>query len=365
MEIKFNNPKAGMITHEREILSAVERVFQSGWYLLGKELENFEKEFSNSLGLKSNSAVGCNSGTDALVLSLKVLGVKEKDQVIVSSHTAIPTITAIRSLGAEPKFCDCDPETWVMNTEQANSLVNNRTKAVIAVHIYGNSVDLDKLSKVQSLLIEDVAQAQGSAYKGRALGTMGAMGAFSFYPTKNLGALGDGGAVVNQDGKFLDQLKMLRFYGQKDRYIALEKGGINSRLDEIQAAILREKLKLIEQQKLEKARLVEKYKKELNALPIRFQKITPNCEPNWHLFVVRLETGSLRDQLAKFLLDKGIQTGIHYPLPNHQQKIFSDYKTDLPETEKLAKEILSIPMYPGLKTNEQEYIIEQITAFYK
>lgn len=356
-----------------EIRNAAERALGSGWYILGQELRNFEENFSGSLfGEAEGYTVGCNSGTDALIIALRAAGVGHGDEVIAPSFTAIPTISAICASGARPVFAEIDAKTWVIDVARISALISENTKAIIAVHLYGNMADvvslsamLTQLGKTHISIIEDVAQAQGALLQGRQAGTMGRFGAFSFYPTKNIGALGDGGAISCRTKTELESLRMLRNYGQKDRYNAVAYGGINSRLDEIQAAILDVKLKYLEEWNSRKSKMMEIYRRELAGLPLSFQQVTARCVPAWHLCVVALEDESARNQLKEFLLGNNVETLIHYPIPTHKQAAFPSGDERLPVTENLADRILSLPFNPALQAAEQEYIIRTIHDFYK
>lgn len=365
MNIAFNALLRLYEQQEVEIQSAIERVLKSGHYILGPEVLAFEAALANFFSTNKEHIVSCNSGTDALILSLKALNVSPGDEVICVSHTAIPTIVAIRAVGATPVFIDIDPNTWVMNLEEAKTKINSKTKAIIAVHLYGNMVNIPGKDFLGVPILEDVAQAMGSTLRGQHAGLIGKLGAFSFYPTKNIGALGDAGAVAANNHESAEPVRMLRNYGQKDRYNALLEGGLNSRLDELQAAILSVRLKLIHRWNAEKKSTVDFYRKELASIPLRFQKITEGCEPAWHLCVIALENLMQRDPLQKHLSEKGVQCLIHYPIPTHQQKAFSPFcKEELPHTESLAHSILSLPLYPGLTEQEKRHVVESIKSFF-
>lgn len=372
MQVPFFELKRVYLEQKAEIDRAVARVLESGWYILGKAGEAFEAELSRSLSGNATGAVGCNSGTDALILAMLGADVGPGDEVITPSHTAIPTITAIRSIGAVPVFADIDPRTWVLSAAEAEAAISDRTKAVIAVHLYGNMVDIPALKAAierkgrgEVTIIEDVAQAQGSRLNGHSAGTMTRFGAFSFYPSKNIGALGDGGAVHAATDTDLSVLRMLRNYGQRDRYNAELGRGLNSRLDEIQAAVLSVRLPRLESWTARKAAMVERYRKELAELPLCFQELTAGCVPAWHLCVVALECRERRDELMRFLKESGVDTLVHYPLPTHKQAAFSAFtKRSLPITEDLAGRIVSLPMNTGLTETEQAHVIARLRAFF-
>jgi len=359
---------------DTDLKKAIESILASGWYILGKADERFEKEFTSSLqGNGPCSSIGCNSGTDALILSLLAAGVNPDDEVITVSHTAIPTVTAICAVRARPVLVDIDPRTWVMDIDKAMGMVTAKTKAIIPVHLYGNMVDVNRLAAALErtgrrdiAIIEDVAQAQGSILNGQQAGTIDRFGAFSFYPSKNIGALGDGGAIACASAGDAATIRMLRNYGQKDRYNAELPRGLNSRLDEIQAAVLSVKLPHLERWNKQKADQMAVYRRELSDLPIQFQSVTTGCAPGWHLCVIATERKEIRTSLMRYLEQEGIQTLIHYPLPTHQQKAFSAFsRHSLPITEDLADRILSLPLNTVLTSAEQTQIIESIRSFYR
>ncbi len=362
----------GRLNHtiDSKIHTAIMRVLESGWYILGNECSKLEQVMT--LQLKGKSLVGCNSGTDALILSLLAAGVSHGDEVITVANTAIPTVAAICATGATPVFVDIDPTTWLLDSALVAAALTVRTKAVIAVHLFGNMADINKLVKElhaagreDVAIIEDVAQAQGATLNGLSSGILGRFGAFSFYPSKNIGALGDGGAVHCSSDSDSVLVRELRNYGQKDRYHAETKRGINSRLDEVQAAIITEKLPLLDTWNRRKAELMETYRRELANLPLTFQGITPGCTPAWHLCVIALENSQQREQLQQHLGQAGIQTLIHYPIPCHLQAAFTAARHDgLPITEKMAQRIMSLPLSPVLTDDEQRHVINVICTFY-
>lgn len=353
-----------------DIASATQRALTSGWYILGKEGEAFESQMSLQLG--SGKVLGCNSGTDALILSLLAAGIGSGDEVITVAHTAIPTVAAICAVGAMPVLIDIDPDTWVLDVTKIAEVLTQKTKAIIAVHLYGNMVDVTSVRNVvcsagrsDIAIIEDVAQAQGAEFNSRSAGTIGRFGAFSFYPSKNIGALGDGGAVCCNNETDLEPVRMFRNYGQKDRYHAEISRGLNSRLDEIQAAILNTKLTQLKNWNTRKACLMERYRTELSGLPLKFQQVTSGCEPAWHLCVVALNEAEHRDRLMAHFQQEDIQTLIHYPIPNHRQPAFARAITqNLSVTDSLVGRILSLPFSPVLTDDEQMIVINSARAFF-
>lgn len=350
-DIPFLNLREINLAIEDEIIRAFNRVVKSGRYIFGKECTTFESDMAKDLSQNQGFVAGCNSGTDALILSLKAAGVRPNDEVITVSHTAIPTVAAIVTTGAVPIFVDIDADTWVMDISTVKNAVTPKTRAIVPVHLYGNMVDIIGLKKFlldigrdDIAIIEDCAQAQGASLCGKQAGTLGNFGAYSFYPSKNIGALGDGGAVFTLDKDAYQKILMYRNYGQKDRYNSEVSGGMNSRLDEMQAAILAVKLKYLHDWNLQKSKLMAEYRRALADLPLKFQKVTPSCTPAWHLCVVAFDDEFARDKFQERLKSAGVQTLIHYPHPTHLQRAFKNYcNKKLPITESLAKRILSLP----------------------
>jgi dTDP-4-amino-4,6-dideoxygalactose transaminase len=373
MKVSFFDLKRIYRMTEHEIDREIRHVLESGHYIIGNACKNFELQMKESIvEAKEGYAIGCNSGTDALILPMLALDIGPGDEVLTVSHTAIPTITAIRSTGAIPIFCDLDTDTWLLNIEDAIQQLTPRTKAVVAVHIYGNMVNIPKLRKALDSagrsdvkIIEDVAQAQGSWLesdgKTYVAGSMGDFSSFSFYPTKNVGALGDAGCVFTKNPEWAEKITMLRNYGQKDRYNALIDRGLNSRLDEMQAAILSVRLKYLNKWGDKKDQMRSHYLEQLSELPLRFQKTDANVRPNWHLCVLALDQQIDRNLVIKQLDEKGVQCLIHYPIPTHNQKAFEKYrKRSLPVTEALAQSIISLPLNPGLMPEEVRYVSETL-----
>jgi dTDP-4-amino-4,6-dideoxygalactose transaminase len=342
-KILFFDLKRVYQSQSKEILAIVKKTLDSGWYILGQQNEILEKKLLTTVGNLKGHYITCNSGTDALKLALIAGGIGVGDEVITVSHTAVPTVTAIISTGAAPVFIDIHPQTWVMDTALIEAAVTTKTKAIIPVHLYGNMVDifeikkiLKKINREDILIIEDVAQAHGSFLNGQGAGTIGDFGCFSFYPTKNLGALGDAGAIYTNSAEAAEKLKMLRNYGQASRYNAKIERGLNSRLDEIQAAILQVRLKKFNQWNKLKTKLMNAYRKAFTKQPISFQQLTKGCVPAWHLGVIALEDNAKREALKNYLEEQGIQTLIHYPTFNHLHEAFKKYSRKLPVTENLA-----------------------------
>lgn len=363
LEVKFGDLVREYREIQSEIDQAVLRVLASGWFVLGTELARFEKAFARYC--KVGGAVGVASGTEALALALLACDVGPGDEVLTVAHTAVPTVTAISMIGAVPKLVDCRADTCLMDVDLVERAVSIRTKAIVPVHLYGQCVDMDPLLEIGRQygipIVEDCAQATGATYRGRPAGTIGSMGCFSFYPSKNIGCYGDGGAVLAKDGKFLERLKMLRNYGQKRRYHH-QMLGLNSRLDEIQAAILSVKLPYLDQWNARRCELAARYDAGLRALPLSPVPIDRNGNHVFHLYVVRTAN---RDYLQKSLEACGVQTLIHYPIPIHLQEAYRYLgysRGDFPVAEEVAGHIISLPLYPQLPEEEQDYVIASIRS---
>ena len=345
--VPFNQLKPLHNLLQDEIHAALLRVADSGWYILGPEVEAFEAEFAAYHSVAH--AVGVASGTDAIELALRAGGIGPGDEVITVAHTAMATVTAIESAGATPVLADIDPRSFTLDPQLARAAITPRSRAIVAVHLYGCPADLAALKSIAEdhnlLLIEDCAQAHGAEYGGRKVGAIGHLGAFSFYPTKNMGAYGDGGAVITNDDDIADKLRKLRNYGQTTRYTH-QSHGTNSRLDEIQAAVLRVKLKHLDRHNQRRRAIATLYREHLRGV------VAP-AEPDdhrhvYHLYVIRDQQ---RDQLMAELKARGIGSLIHYPIPVHLQESHRALGMpvgSLPQTECAAQEILSLPMYIGL-----------------
>jgi dTDP-4-amino-4,6-dideoxygalactose transaminase len=345
---------------KRELTPKIQGILENGFYVLGEELERFEEDFAKYLGVKE--AVGVNSGSDALFLAIKSLGIGIGDEVITVSHTFISSVDAIVRNGAKPVFVDINPHTYVMDVSKVEEKITQKTKAILPVHLYGHPVDMDSLrdlaNKYGLFLIEDACQAHGADYKGEKVGGIGELGCFSFYPTKNLGALGDGGLVVTNNQELAAKLKMLRNYGQTQKYYH-DFIGVNSRLDEIQAAILRIKLKHLDLWNNRRRKIANIYQELLMDCELNLPTETSYAKHVYHLYVIRTRK---RDILKNKLTENNIQTQIHYPIPIHKQKAYLTVKSDpyLPVTDKICSEILSLPNHPGLTDEQIIYVSEMI-----
>ena len=347
---------------QAELLAAIRRVVERGRYVLGDEVRAFETAFAAACG--TAHAVGVANGTDAMRLALEAVGVRAGDEVVTVAHTATFTALAISMLGARPVFCDIEPGTMTMDPAKLEAAITPRTRAILPVHLYGQTADLDPLLAIAQRrglpLIEDCAQSHLARYRGKAAGSLGTAGAFSFYPTKNLGALGDAGAVTTDDPAIAQKIRELRNGGQADRYRHVWKG-VNSRLDEIQAAVLSVKLAHLAAATAERRKLAARYHEGLTGVVT--PREAPGREHVYHLYVVRHPR---RDALAAHLEAAGIGAFIHYPIPVHLQPAYADCglkEGALPETERAAREVLSLPLYPGLAAAQQARVIEAVNAF--
>lgn len=364
MDIPFSTFDRMHSKIRKELDSAYENVVNSGWFIQGKECGDFEKEYASYFG--TDYCIGVGNGLDAIFLSLKALGIKAGDEVIVPSHTFIATALAVAYTGAVPVFCEVYEDTCLINPDLIENLINEKTRAIIVVHLYGQAVEMDKICKVAGkhhiALIEDCAQAHGAAYRGKKAGTFGDAAAFSFYPGKNLGALGDAGAVITRHKDLGEKIRALANYGSKDKYVHRYAGN-NSRLDELQAAFLRVKLRCLDQWNEERRKIAEKYMKGIRNEKIILPVIRKECLPVWHIFAIRCQE---RDRLQQCLQEKGIKTVIHYPTPMHLQGAFENLgckEGDYPIAETIARTELSLPLYIGMTDEEIQYVISVLNEF--
>ncbi len=346
-------------------INAFDRVMKKGFYVLGGEVHNFESEFAKYLG--SKYCVGVANGLEALQISLMALGVGNGDEVITTPLSAVATTLAIMAVGAKPVFIDTN-EQGQINTNFVEKMITKKTKALLPVHLYGQPSDIDKMraicKKYKLYLIEDAAQAHGTFYKGKKLGSFGNVGCFSFYPTKNLGAFGDGGAIVTDSSKVAEVCRQIRDYGQASKYRHV-KYGLNSRLDELQAALLRVKLKHLDEDNEKRRRIAQRYISNFSRTPyIKVVRSKNLNDLNFHLFVIRVKK---RDALKEHLGKRDIPTLIHYPLTIPQQPFLKKIKFEkqnLSVSERFVKEILSLPCHPHMNLKEVDYISEKIVSFY-
>lgn len=362
VRIEFNDLRPQHRDLREEINAAVGGVLDDGWFVLGKQGEAFEREFADYCG--AAHCVGVGSGTEAIHLALLACGVNPGDEVITASLTAVPTCSAITFAGATPVFVDVDPSTFTLDPAKLEAAITPRTRAIMPVHLYGHVADMDPINEVARArripVVEDACQAHGAEYKGRRAGALATLAAFSFYPTKNLGACGDGGAVTTDNPELVDRLRLLRNYGQRRRYYH-ESKGFNSRLDEMQAAILRVKLRYLDSWNAARRAKARLYHSLLRGV------VTPAeaqyARHVYHLYVIRSQQ---RDDLQRILAERGIGTLIHYPVPVHLQEAYRDLGVgpgSLPATEQCAREILSLPLYPELPDEQVAAVASAVNEF--
>jgi dTDP-4-amino-4,6-dideoxygalactose transaminase len=351
------------LMHDLE--AAASRVIRSGWFLFGRETERFEKAFASWLGIEY--VIGCANGTDAITLALEGLGIGEGDKVITVPSTAFPTACAITRAGAIPVFVDIDSETWLMDISKAAGAVDESVKAIVPVHLYGHVSDVPSLRKAipeSVCIIEDCAQAHGATLDGKHVGSFSSIAAFSFYPTKNLCALGDAGAVATASERSAERVRALRFYGQekRDHHTSV---GMNSRIDEIQAALLALELDYLDAWVSRRREIASRYQSQLDPQIYRKPSILQGSNPSYHLYVVMVEE---RDAFRRFLDSEGIDTGVHYPVPIPHQPAYGslDYsRGDFPHAELLADRIVSLPVAPHLTDSEVDRVIAACDRFAK
>lgn len=372
------NPKSNYLAHKNEIDSAIHHVLDRGWYILGEEVNAFEHEFSEFLGI--NHTIGVGSGTDAISLALRVCGIGPGDAVITVSHTAVGTVAAICLVGTTPILIDIDPVTYNMDANILEDTVKKfdsgtsinkigRVKAIIPVHLYGYPADMTSIIEIANrynlYVVEDCAQSHGARINGRTVGTFGHLAAFSFYPTKNLGTLGDGGALVTDDPKMEERASMLRQYGWREKFIS-EEPGMNSRLDEIQAAILRVKLRYLVNENIRRCEIANIYNDSLKSTPLVIPQVQSGMGHVYYQYVVRTER---RDDLRNFLNSRSVETSIHYPMPVHSQPGYRDRvvvgPSGLKNSELVSTEVISLPIHPQMTDEDVQYICTMIERWYK
>lgn len=355
-------PKAQYLAHRDEIDEAIRSVLDKGRYVLGDEVHSFESEFASYIGVREGIGVG--SGTEALHLALKSCGIGSGDEVITVAHTAVATIAAIELTGATPVFVDIDHHSFCMDPNRLEEAITPRTRAVIPVHIYGQTAPIEQIADIAARhglrVIEDCAQAHGACHDGRKAGSFGHMACFSFYPTKNLGAIGDGGMVVTNDPELARSARLLREYGWADRYVSAVSGW-NTRLDEIQAAVLRVKLRHLDADNGKRRDLASLYNRELANSQLELPAVSPRAHHVYHLYVVRTPA---RDALLAHLGNFDIKALAHYPVPVHLQPAYTHLRTSaLPETERAAHQVLSLPLYPELDAGDVMKVVAAIGTF--
>ncbi len=360
--IPFLDLKAPIDELKEETYRAIDDVLKSGWFILGDKVTQFEKNFAEYCETKH--CIGVANGLDALFLILKAYEIGEGDEVIVPSNTYIATWLAVSYAGAKPVPVEPDLRTYNIDPLKIEAAITSRTKAIMVVHLYGQPCDMDPIialaKKYNLKIIEDSAQAHGAKYKGKRVGSLGDASGFSFYPGKNLGALGDGGAVTTSDGDLAEKIRTLRNYGSQIKYHNLYKG-FNSRLDEIQAAVLIERLKKLDEWNARRQVIAKMYLENLNEQNFVLPFVPSWAEPVWHVFVIRT---TRRDELQKYLAEKGVGSVIHYPIPPHHQPAYQEMSAlSFPISEKIHQEVLSIPMGPHLTEPQALSIIKAIKEY--
>lgn len=358
--IPFLDLKSINLRHRQQMHAALDRILDSGWVLLGKELEKFEEAYAAYCGVRH--CIGVGNGLDALHLVLRAWDIGPGDEVIVPSNTYIATWLAVTHAGAVPVPVEPDPATHNIDPARIEAAITPRTRAIIAVHLYGQTCDMAPIMALAERhglkVLEDAAQAHGATYRGRRAGSLGHAAGFSFYPGKNLGALGDAGGITTDDDALAHRVRCLRNYGSRKKYVN-EVVGFNSRLDEFHAAVLREKLVLLEQDNARRAAIAERYLQALDGIPdLLLPKVLPDCRSAWHLFVIRHPE---RDRIAAALADAGIGTLVHYPIAPHLQQAYegqAPLKGSLPVAELLQSEVLSLPIGPTLTLADAERVAE-------
>jgi dTDP-4-amino-4,6-dideoxygalactose transaminase len=359
VNIPFNDFTKEYHAYKSEIDQAISRVLESGWYILGEETKQLEEELARYLNV--TYCVTVANGTEAIALALMALGVGQGDEVITTNMTAYPTIVGIEQAGATPVVVDIDGKTGLINSSLIEEKITSRTKAIVPVHMYGQSCQMDKILEIAKghnlKVMEDCAQSIGAKYQGKTTGTFGDAGSLSFYPTKNLGAIGDAGAIITNNKDVYSQLLKLRNYGQSVRYYHDVKG-INSRLDELQAAILRVKLSHLDENIAKRRKIAEFYTKHITV------PFVPESTGNFHTYHLFILKSDRRDEFMSFLKEHGVASIIHYPVPINQQKAFSQQKNEkFPVTEEFTSTVFSIPIYPELTEEEITYIAKTVNSF--
>jgi dTDP-4-amino-4,6-dideoxygalactose transaminase len=364
MEIHFGDLRRQYLAIKDEIDQAVRETLQSGWFVLGRKVEEFEKAFAEYCGARF--VVGVGSGTEGLHLALMVLEVGRGDEVITVANTCMPTVSAISLCGATVVLADVDQSSFTMDYHELERRISQRTRVIMPVHLYGQSADLEPIGAIAKkhgvAVVEDAAQAHGTEYHGKRIGSHGTLTCFSFYPSKNLGAFGDGGAVATDDEMFAEKLRMLRNYGQRDRYHHTIKG-LNSRLDELQAAILNKKLKHLDAWNARRREIAQMYADQIKNQAVLLPLEQSYGKHVYHMYVVRVQR---REEFQAFLASRGIETLIHYPIPVHLQESYRDLgysEGDFPITETVAKEVVSLPIYPELTDKEVLHVSNVINEF--
>jgi dTDP-3-amino-3,4,6-trideoxy-alpha-D-glucose transaminase len=365
VKIPFGDLAADYRCRKAEIDAALERVLSRGWFILGEEGIAFEREFADYLG--ASDVIGCANGTEAISLALQACGLGNGEEVLVPANTCVPTIAGVRQSGCSPRLMDARPSDLVSGAAEIEKAMTPATRAFVVVNLYGGACDGGELrdfaERRRLIMIEDCAQSHGACSDGKKTGTFGKAAAFSFYPSKNLGAYGDAGAVATSDPAVAEKLRLLRNYGQRDRYHH-EIEGWNSRLDELQSAILREKLRRLDPENERRRAIAARYDEGYSDLPVECLRPTAESRPVYHLYPIRVDA---RDDLQKFLEKEGIGTFIHYPIPLHLQAAYAflaGRRGDFPVSERAGDRLLSLPIYPTLADDAVGSVIRAVRAYF-
>lgn len=363
MKIMSNRMDRGYALYQEEYEKKTLEILRSGWYVLGNELTCFENEFAEFI--KAKYCVGVASGLDALWIAFRILGIGTGDEVIVQGNTYIASIMGITINGATPVMVEPD-EYFNINADAIEEKITERTRAILVVHLYGQASNMKKIMEIARKyhlkVVEDCAQSHGASFEGKQTGTFGDIGCFSFYPSKNLGAFGDAGAIVTDDEELAAKIRVFRNYGSQKRYYN-EVVGTNSRLDELQAGLLRVKLSHLGSLNTERQKICETYLKEIESPFLELPQIRDGATSVWHQFVVRCNR---RNELIEFLKKRGVDTNIHYPIPPHLSQAYEYLgikRGSLPITERYAQEVLSLPLYNGMREEELKYVIQTVNEF--
>ncbi|HWN99350.1 MAG TPA: DegT/DnrJ/EryC1/StrS family aminotransferase [Blastocatellia bacterium] len=363
-EVPFLDLRASYLELKEELDAAFQRVMNSGWYILGEEVNAFEQEFAEYCGTRH--CVGVANGLEALALILRVYGIGPGDEVIVPANTYVATWLAISATGATPVPVEPNGGTYNIEPGRIERAITTRTKAILPVHLYGQPAEMDPINEIAARrrlrVIEDAAQAHGARYRDRRAGSLGDAAGWSFYPTKNLGAYGDAGAVTTNDGELAERVRLLRNYGSREKYYNEEKG-TNSRLDELHAAMLRVRLRHLDEWNARRARIAGMYVERLKTADVMLPAVADGADPVWHLFVIRSKR---RDELQRYLKSVGVNTLVHYPVPPHLQTAYQEMGLDggrYPITEAIHREVLSLPMGPHLSEEDAVQVVNAVRSF--
>ena len=369
MKVSFVNLQKNILDIRHKLEKKItDFLFEDCYYVNGPQIKDFEQKFADYIG--TDYCLGVNSGTDALKLSIKMLGLGAEDEILVQANTFIGSVSGASELGCRLKMLDIVPTTMMVDVSQIERNITKATKAIIVVHLFGLCPDMDKIMQIAKkhnlFVIEDAAQAHGAYYKSKRLGSIGDVGCFSFYPSKNLGAMGDGGAITTNNKELYDKILIWRNCGMVKKYYH-KYTGCNSRLDTLQAIILNDKLTYLDEKNEMRRKNAKLYCELLKDIQnIELPTCESYCTPVWHLFIIKVKDKSTRDKMQAYLKEKGISTGIHYPIPIHKLEAYPELlEQEVPNATMMAERILSLPMYPELEEAEIRYVCEKIKDYYK